>query len=50
MLAEQTAISERRLGSILKGEQALVRLSTVDKILIGLDAPYMLHELYPEEP
>lgn len=48
LAAEQTGVSDRRLGALLRGEQALVRLSTVDKILIGLDVPHVFHELYPE--
>lgn len=48
-LAEQTGIWERQIGIILREEQAMVRLSTVDRILVSLDAPHMLHELYPEE-
>jgi hypothetical protein len=48
-IAAQTGVGDRRIGSILREESKTVRLSTVDKILIGLDAPYMLHELYPED-
>lgn len=48
-IAAQTGVPSRRIGALLREEQAAVRLSTVDRILIGLDAPHVLHELYPQD-
>jgi hypothetical protein len=47
-LAELSGVSTRRLYALLHGEQQLVALSTVDKILVGLGLPHMLPILYPE--
>lgn len=47
-LAEVAGVSQRRLYALLHGEQDLVALSTVDKLLVGLGLPHMLPILYPE--
>ena len=48
LIASRTGIDERRISSILKKEQSKVRLSTVDRLLVGLDAPpHELLLLYP---
>jgi hypothetical protein len=49
ILAEISGVSPRRLYALLHGEQELVALSTVDKILSGLGLPHMLPILYPED-
>lgn len=49
LLAEQTGVSARRIGALIREEQLAVRLSTVDRILLGLGSPHLLQELYPLE-
>lgn len=47
-LAERSGVPPRRIYGLLHGEYDQVALSTVDRLLIGMDLPHMLPILYPE--